>query len=196
MVMPGPNSHWSTHVSMTDPDAKLANKGNGTVALVGDTVNGVMENRHRAPSSTSMNVAPFRGPASETDGGQRPLDRFHQQHRRRIQTVGMDKGYFAKSFLTALLKRRITSHVAPKTTGRESVHQRVRRLSRTVGYRLSQRARRKIEERWGEAKCWHGCSSEADCLMRTRRANLHQGPNPNRGSPRGRIYALSQTSPP
>ena len=26
----------------------------------------------------------------------------------------------------------------------------------TVGYRLSQRARKKIEELWGEAKCWHG----------------------------------------
>lgn len=29
-----------THVSTTDPDAKLANKGNGTAAMVGDTVNG------------------------------------------------------------------------------------------------------------------------------------------------------------
>jgi hypothetical protein len=27
-----------THVSTTDPDAKLANKGNGTVAMVGYTV--------------------------------------------------------------------------------------------------------------------------------------------------------------
>lgn len=25
-----------------------------------------------------------------------------------------------------------------------------------MGYRLSQRARKKIEELWGEAKCWHG----------------------------------------
>jgi hypothetical protein len=35
-----------TPVSMTDPEAKLANKGYGTVALVGDPVNGLMENRH------------------------------------------------------------------------------------------------------------------------------------------------------
>ena len=34
--------------------------------------------------------------------------------------------------------------------------QRARRLSRTLGYQLSQRARKKIEELWGEAKCWHG----------------------------------------
>ena len=45
-----------------------------------------------------------------------------------------DKGYFAKPFLAALFKRRITPHIAAKTTGRETVHQRVRRMSRTVGY--------------------------------------------------------------
>ena len=143
-----------THVSTTDPDAKLANKGNGTAAMVGYTVNGLMENRHRL--LLGINVETFRGPASETDGGRTLLDTFHQNHALRIQTVGADKGYFAQSFLTALVQRRITPHVAPKTTGREPIHQRVRRLSRTVGYQLSQRARKKIEELWGEAKCWHG----------------------------------------
>jgi transposase len=143
-----------THVSTTDPDAKLANKGNGTAAIVGYTVNGLMENRHRL--LLRINVERFRGPASETDGGRTLLDTFHQKHAVRIQTVGADKGYFASSFLTALVRRRITPHIAPKTTGREPIHQRVRRLSRTVGYQLSQRARKKIEELWGEAKCWHG----------------------------------------
>jgi transposase len=143
-----------THISTTDPDAKLANKGNGTAAMVGYTVNGLMENRHRL--LVGINVESFRGPASETDGGRNLLDMFHQKHGRRIQTVGADKGYFAKAFLTALFRRRITPHIAAKTTGREAVHQRVRRLSRTIGYQLSQRARKKIEELWGEAKCWHG----------------------------------------
>ena len=143
-----------THASMTDPDAKLANKGNGTAAMVGYTVNGLMENRHRL--LLGIIVKSFRVPASETDGGQHLLDQFHQRHRQRIQTVEADKGYFAKPFLAALLKRRITPHIATKTTGWEAVHQRVRRLSRTVAYRLSQRARKKIEEFGGEATCWHG----------------------------------------
>jgi len=143
-----------THVSTTDPDAKLANKGNGTAAMVGYTVNGLMENRHRL--LVGLNVETFRGPASETEGGRDLIDTFHQKHAMRIQTVGADKGYFAKPFLTALFRRCIKPHIAAKTTGREAVHQRVRRLSRTVGYRLSQRARKKIEELWGEAKCWHG----------------------------------------
>lgn len=143
-----------THVSTTDPAAKLANKGNGTAARVGYTVNGLMENRHRF--LLGINGESFRGPASETDGGRAWIDRFHATHERRIQTVGADKGYVAKPFLTALVRRRIRPHMAAKTTGREAVHHRVRRLSRTVGYRLSQRARKKIEELWGEAKCWHG----------------------------------------
>lgn len=143
-----------THVSTTDPEAKLANKGNSTAAMVGHTVNGLMENRHRL--LLGINAETFRGPASETDGGRTLLDTFHAKHARRIQTVGADKGYFAKSFLTALVRRRITPHIAAKMTGREAVHQRVRRLRQTVGYRLSQRARKKIEELWGEAKCWHG----------------------------------------
>jgi transposase len=143
-----------THVSTTDPDAKLANKGHGTAAIVGSTVNGLMENRHRL--LLGINVERFRGPASETDGGRTVLDTFHQKPAVRIQTGGADKGYVARSFLTALVRRRITPHSAPKTTGREPIHQRVRRLSRTVGYQLSQRARKKIEELWGEANCWQG----------------------------------------
>ena len=98
----------------------------------------------------------FRWPDTGRDGGRTLIDRFHRTHSQRIPTVGADKGYFAQSFLTALFRRRITPHIATKATGQEAVHQRVRRLGRTVGYRLSQRARKKIEELWGEAKCWHG----------------------------------------
>jgi transposase len=86
-----------THVSTTDPDATLDNNGNGTAAMVGDTVNGLMENRHRL--LRGINGESCRGPASETDGGRALLDRFHATHDRRIQTVGADKGYFAKPFL-------------------------------------------------------------------------------------------------
>ena len=104
-----------THVSTTDPDAKLANQGNGTAAMVGYTVNGLMENGHRL--LLGINVASFRGPASEMDGGRDLIDVFHHTHRRRIHTVGADKGYFAKPFLTTLFRRRIRPHIAAKTTG-------------------------------------------------------------------------------
>jgi hypothetical protein len=142
-----------THVSTTDPDATLANKENGTAAMAGDSVNGLMENRHRL--LLRINIESFRGPASEMEGPCDLLDTFHEKHALRVQTVGTDKGYFAKPFLTALFRRRIQPHIAAKTTGREVVHQRVRRMNQTAGYHLSQRVRKKIEELWGEAKCWH-----------------------------------------
>lgn len=55
-----------TPVSTTDPDAKLANNGNGTAAIVGYTVNGLMENRHRI--LVGITVETFRGPTSEMEG--------------------------------------------------------------------------------------------------------------------------------
>lgn len=143
-----------THISKTDPDAKLANKGNGSAAIVGYTVNGLMENRNRI--LLGINVETFRGPASETEGGKKLIDDFHFKQGVRINTVGADKGYFAGKFLRDLLRRKIKPHIATKEIGSEQVHERVRRMARTMGYRLSQRARKKIEELWGEAKCWHG----------------------------------------
>lgn len=143
-----------THVSKTDPDAKLANKGNGSAAMVGYTVNGLMENRNRI--LLGINVEKFRGPASETEGGKDLIDDFHKKHKTRIKTVGADKGYFSKKFLSGLFRRRIKPHVAAKTIGSDVVHEQVRRMKRTKGYQLSQKTRKKIEELWGEAKCWHG----------------------------------------
>ena len=56
-----------THVSTTDPEATLANNGQGTAAIVGSTWNGRRENRHRLLGG--IKVESCRGPASETDGG-------------------------------------------------------------------------------------------------------------------------------
>lgn len=145
-----------THISTTDPDAKLANKGNGTVAMVGYTVNGLMENRNRI--LLGIGVESFQGPASETNGGKDLVDRFHHQHKRKvsIKTLGGDKGYFAAEFMRSLLRRKIKPHIAAKKTGQESIHKKIRQMAKTKGYSISQRARKRIEELWGEAKCWHG----------------------------------------
>jgi len=121
---------------------------------VGYTVNGLMENRNRI--LLGINVERFQGPASETRGGEELIDGFHKKQGVRIKTVGADKGYFTKYFLRGLFKRKIKPHVAAKEIGSEAVHERVRRMGKTKGYQLSQRARKKIEELWGESKCWHG----------------------------------------
>jgi hypothetical protein len=66
-----------------------------------------------------------------------------------------------------LLERAIEPHIAVKPQGAQPVHARVRRRVRGRGYQLSQRARKKIEELFGEAKDWHG-------LRRFRRRGLHR----------------------
>lgn len=85
-----------TYLSTTDPDAKLANKGNGTAAMAGYTVNGLMGNRHRL--LLGINIESFREPASEMEGARDLLDTFHEKHALRIQTVGADKGYLPNPF--------------------------------------------------------------------------------------------------
>ncbi len=74
-----------THRSTTDPDAKLANKGNGTAAIVGYTVNGF--DGESASVVTRHQCGVISWSASETDGGRTLLDRFHWKHAVRIQTV-------------------------------------------------------------------------------------------------------------
>jgi len=70
--------------------------------------------------------------------------------------VGGDKGFFAAAFLGGLLKRKIKPHVAATVQGARWIHRRVRSMSKTLGYALSQRARKRIEGLWGEAKECHG----------------------------------------
>lgn len=66
-----------THVSTTNPEAKLANKKNGTVAMVSDTVNGLMENRHQL--ILGITIESFRWPASEREVGRDLIHACHHQ---------------------------------------------------------------------------------------------------------------------
>jgi transposase len=76
-----------------------------------------------------------------------------------------DKGYFEKKFIKKLFKRWIEPHVATESRGRDKAHMRVRMRERGLGYGLSQRARKKIEELWGEGKDWHGLRRFARRLL-------------------------------
>lgn len=146
-----------THRSQTDPDARLANKGSGTAAMVGYTVNGLMENRNRI--LLGIGVKTFQGPASETQGARDLIDRFHKKHPFRIKTTGGDKGYFSSDFIRALVRRKVKPHLACIEKWNGKLHCKVKKMSKGLGYAMSQRARKKIEELWGEGKCWHGLRS-------------------------------------
>jgi transposase len=143
----------ATHRSTTDPDARLARKAPGEAAQPSYTVNGIMENRHRL--LLGIGVERFHGPTAERDGTLSLLRRIARRLKCRPRTLGGDKGYFEKIFLRTLFRRGIEPHIAPMSRGTDPVHTRVRQRQRGLGFRLSQLARKKIEELWGEAKEEH-----------------------------------------
>jgi transposase len=145
----------ATHRSATDPDCRFASKGtSGTGAQPGYTVNALMENRHRILLGLGVEI--FRSSASETEGCQSLLKRAKRRLRFAPRTLGGDKGFFSERMIEHLLDRGIEPHIAPDVRGRLLAHARVRMRVRGIGYQLSQRARKKIEELFGEAKDWHG----------------------------------------
>lgn len=144
-----------THRSTTDPDCRMVSKGSsGTGAYPGYTINAVMENRNRILLGFSEEI--FRASTSEEQGCLSILQHLKRRFRFRPVSVGADKGYFHEGFLSELLDRGIEPHVAVLPRGSSWAHRRVRMRVRGVGYRLSQRCRKKIEELFGEAKDWHG----------------------------------------
>lgn len=145
----------ATHRSATDPDCRFASKGtSGTGAQPGYTVNALMENRNRILLGLGVEI--FRSSASETEGCQSLLRRARRRLRFKPTTLGGDKGFFSERMIEHLLAQEIEPHIAADVRGSQPAHARVRMRVRGIGYQLSQRARKKIEELFGEAKDWHG----------------------------------------
>jgi transposase len=154
----------ATHRSHTDPDCRFVSKGaSGTGAYPGYTVNALMENRHRVLLGFDAEI--YRSSASETSGCLALLRRARRRLRFTPRTLGADKGFFSEAFIETLLKHGVEPHVAVDARNRRPAHARVRMRVRGLGYRLSQRCRKKIEELFGEGKDWHG-------LRRFRRRGL------------------------
>lgn len=144
----------ATHRSTTDPDARIATKSAKETAVPAYTVNGVMENRNRI--LVGIGVETFRGPLSERDGALNLLDRARRKLKLTPKSLGADKGYFEGKFIGGLLARKVEPHIAAQDRGHSSEYMRVRMRQRGLFYKMSQRARKKIEELWGEAKEEHG----------------------------------------
>ena len=156
----------ATHRSLTDPDCRFVSKGtSGTGAYPGYTLNAVMENRHRL--LVGIGVGVFQSTAGEKAGCLALLRRATRRFGFTPTTLGADKGFFHEDFITALLERGIAPHIAVETRGRRLAHARVRMRVRGLGYRLSQRCRKLIEELFGEGKDCHG-------LRRFRRRGLRR----------------------
>lgn len=169
-----PNVNWhgekrsnATHRSTTDPDARIATKSAKETAVPAYTVNAVMENRNRILMGIGVEV--FAGNA-ERDGATDLLDRARKRLKIKPKSLGGDKGYFVRKFVQGLLDRGIAPHVSIKKKGRGGALMRTRMRERGLGFQLSQRARKRIEELWGEGKELHGLRR----FLRRMLANVRQ----------------------
>ena len=130
-----------THQSSTDPEARLARKGAGKEAKLCFAGHVLMENR----TGLVVDVTVTR--ATGTAERDTALDMIEKVPGSRRITVGADKGYDTRGFVTACREMNVTPHVARRKWSIVD-----ERTARHEGYRLSQRIRKRIEEIFGWVK--------------------------------------------
>jgi transposase len=134
-----------THESTTDPDARLARKGNGKEAKLSYNGNLLTENRNGLIVATEVFQA---NGTAERDAALVMLEQIPGGER---VTVGGDKGYDTRDFVAECRKMNVTPHVAQNTkrSGGSAIDG---RTTRHGGYGVSQKKRKRIEECFGWMK--------------------------------------------
>lgn len=144
-----------THSSTTDPDAKLYRKGNGQESRLCYMGHVLMENRNGLVVAAAVTQATG---TAEREAALALID-GHKSGDRRI-TLGADKAYDIEDFVKALRERKVTPHIAIDghltKTGKRRKTAVDRRTLRHVGYDISQRCRKRIEEIFGWTKTTGG----------------------------------------
>jgi len=135
-----------THASTTDPEARLYKKSAGSEAklsylghVLAENRNGlVVETRVSQATGTAEREAAREMIAART-GGQRRV------------TLGGDKGYDVREFVSDLRELQVTPHVAQnqKRRGGSAIDE---RTTRHPGYEVSQKKRKRVEEVFGWLK--------------------------------------------
>ena len=135
-----------THQSTTDPNARLYKKAIGREARLGYLAHLLTENRHGLIVDTAVTAATGTGErgAAIVMLGELPLTS------RRI-TVGADKWYDTREWVATVRQMRITPHVAASVNrrGGSAIDG---RTARHVGYAVSQRKRKLVEQAFGWMK--------------------------------------------
>jgi len=139
----------ATHESTTDPDAKLMRKGHGKESKLCFGGHALMENRNGL--CVDIRVTPAIEP--EPRAAAALLERQRRKHVR-PSTLGADKGYHSKAFVSYLRNKNIAPHIAMIkdriTPGLD------KRTTRHAGYAVSQRKRKRVEEIFGWMKTYGG----------------------------------------
>jgi transposase len=140
-----------THVSTTDPDARLFRKANGQESKLAYLGHALMENRNGLIVDAQATHATG---TAERETALVMIERTRRGKKR--VTLGADKLFDAAPFVEDLKSRAITPHIA--INGTLSKLGKVRktavdgRTTRHPGYAISQRIRKRIEEAFGWAK--------------------------------------------
>jgi len=134
----------ATHLSTTDPDAKLARKGRGKEAKLSYTGNVLMENRHGLAVDVLVNLATG---TAERDAAFAMAAEIPGEGR---VTIGGDKNYDTAAMVDNWRALNVTPHVAQNDTHRRSAID--KRTTHHPGYAISQRKRKRVEEIFGWLK--------------------------------------------
>jgi transposase len=134
-----------THQSTTDPDAMLARKGNGKEAKLSYNANLLTENRN----GLVVNAQVFQAHGMAERGA--ALVMLEQLPGGYRVTVGADKGYDTRGFVSECRHLNVTPQVA-MNTGRRGGSAMDQRTARHAGYEISQKKRKRIEECFGWMK--------------------------------------------
>jgi transposase len=151
-----------THASRTDPEARLYRKSKGKEAKLSHLGHVLGENRHGLILGITASEA--NGTAERT-ATLEMLDELESTHGRKPKTLGGDKGYDDGEFFQALEGRKIEPHIPlvkdpvdPKTVTDKKrlpgirARRRMKRRLKGLGYRLSQKCRKRVEECFGWLK--------------------------------------------
>jgi IS5 family transposase len=137
-----------THASTTDPDARLFRKADGQESRLCYLGHAMMENRNGLVVAAEATLATG---TAEREAAARLSERLPEG-----ATLGADKNYDAQAFVEGLKARGVEPHVA--VNGRVSKHGKVRKtavpskVAASLGYAISQRLRKRIEESFGWTK--------------------------------------------
>jgi transposase len=142
----------ATHVSTSDPEARLMRKGKGQPAYLSHSGQVLMENRHGLCMDVRVDQADG---FAERRGAKLMIGHVRRRHRLAVRTLGMDKGFGDGAFLAELERLGVKAYV-PVTPVRRSSSDAARqaklrayRRRRTKGYAISQRIRKRVEEIFG-----------------------------------------------
>jgi transposase len=130
-----------THTSTTDPEARMARKGDGKEAKLSYAGHVLMENRNGLVVNTRLTLA------TGTCEREASLEMVEDIPGQRPVTLGADKNYDSKEHVAKLRERNVTPHVAQKKNSAID-----RRTTWHAGYQVSQQKRKRVEEIFGWLK--------------------------------------------